>query len=333
MTWSTRAASSPSTPSPTPASWLIRARIWPPCSGSAAILDPAAGGSSNGKTPASGAGYRGSSPCPPASMLDSVAHEPTLGAFVTTLAGGERLETRSPELEAERAAAERGLDIERALLLVDAARAADSDVRELTDLDQRAGVRIYPVVTATSLPPVDLPGDGPRFAVLDDEVVCTADGSGWRVSRDKSDMDRARSAAEALRHAPPPVMGPSADTEELVLAEPLIRSAPLARVLAPEVCRPVGVGMRDCAPYHGWVQYMRLLDLVRSPQHRGQFFRWSLGAAARAGKQRVLVAGAADYSMLAHVLAAYEGEGRTPEATVIDRCPTPLRLCEWYARL
>jgi SAM-dependent methyltransferase len=266
-------------------------------------------------------------------MLDGIGHELRLGAFITTLAGGEQLEARSPELEAQRAAARRGLSVERALLLADVARAEDADVRELADLDERAGVRIHRIITATSLPPVDLPRDTPRFALLDDELVCTDDGSGWRVSKDRSDLERARAAAEALRHVPPPVMAPSTEAEELVLAEPLIKSAPFARALAQEVCQPVGVGMPDCAPYHGWVQYMRLLDMVRSPQHRGQFFHSSLGAAARSGKQRVLVAGAADYSMLAHVLAAYKREGRTPEVTVIDRCPTPLRLSQWYAEL
>jgi SAM-dependent methyltransferase len=169
--------------------------------------------------------------------------------------------------------------------------------------------------------------------VFDEEVVCTADGPVWSVSRDPRDLGRAMSAAAALRGARQAVAGPSPDAEELVLAEPLATSAPLARALAPAVCRPLGPGVPDCSSYHGWVQYMRLLDLVQSPQRHGQFYRSNLAALARSGKRRVLVAGAADYSMLAHVLAAYEEAGQTADITVIDRCPTPLRLCHWYARL
>jgi SAM-dependent methyltransferase len=45
----------------------------------------------------------------------------------------------------------------------------------------------------------------------------------------------------------------------------------------------------------------------------------------------VLVCGAADYSMLAHALAACRARGVEPELTVIDTCETPLRLNRWYA--
>ena len=46
---------------------------------------------------------------------------------------------------------------------------------------------------------------------------------------------------------------------------------------------------------------------------------------------RVLVSGAADYGMLAHLLWAADHEGHSPDITIIDRCNTPLRLNQWYA--
>src|SRR5690606_9696782 len=47
--------------------------------------------------------------------------------------------------------------------------------------------------------------------------------------------------------------------------------------------------------------------------------------------RRVLVAGAADYGLLAVVFDAFRREGVEPQVTVADRCATPLRLCRWYA--
>jgi SAM-dependent methyltransferase len=54
-------------------------------------------------------------------------------------------------------------------------------------------------------------------------------------------------------------------------------------------------------------------------------------ASSRA-KRRVLIAGAADYGMLAMVLDACAAPGVALDVTVVDRCPTPLALCHWYAR-
>jgi SAM-dependent methyltransferase len=44
----------------------------------------------------------------------------------------------------------------------------------------------------------------------------------------------------------------------------------------------------------------------------------------------VLVSGSADYSMPAHVLAAFAREGAAVDLTVVDRCETPLYLSHWY---
>jgi hypothetical protein len=109
---------------------------------------------------------------------------------------------------------------------------------------------------------------------------------------------------------------------ERVLPEPLAASAPIARALAPATCA-------GCAAYHGNVQDLRLLGVVGSPNLNAGFYHAALAAAGESGARRVLVAGAADYAMLAHVLAVL------PDAhvTVIDRCPTPLLLNRWYAAM
>jgi hypothetical protein len=107
--------------------------------------------------------------------------------------------------------------------------------------------------------------------------------------------------------------------------EPLRLSAPLARRLSVECCR-------GCGWLHGFWQSLRILALAADPPRHAQFYDEALGAAcASKDLLRVLVCGAADYSMLAHVLAACRSRGIEPQITVIDTCETALRLNRWYA--
>lgn len=116
-------------------------------------------------------------------------------------------------------------------------------------------------------------------------------------------------------------------------AELLLASAPLARRWAARQCVADPFGGGTCGWYHGVWQYLRILDVVAAPREHAQFFADTLGGLARAGGfDRVLVSGAADYSMLAQVIAAYHAAGQDPAVTVVDRCPTPVLLCRWYAR-
>jgi SAM-dependent methyltransferase len=131
-----------------------------------------------------------------------------------------------------------------------------------------------------------------------------------------------------------PLHGAKADpltlpSDEIDIDEPLAESAPLARSLAPRLCRPVGPGTPDCSSYHGLLQYMRMLGVVASPLRQRGFYAKALREVPPAPRTRVLVAGAADYCMLALVLGAYRD--RSVEVTVVDRCPTPLELCRWFA--
>ncbi len=114
--------------------------------------------------------------------------------------------------------------------------------------------------------------------------------------------------------------------------EPLSESAPLARRIAPDLCRRDPVSGEDCAWYHGFWQYLRVLDIVTAPREHGRFFSRTLEALARdGGHGRVLVSGTADYSMYAQILHAYGKENASCDVTVVDRCETPLFLCRWYA--
>lgn len=114
--------------------------------------------------------------------------------------------------------------------------------------------------------------------------------------------------------------------------EPVATTAPLAKARAPALCQGKRGAPRDCAEFHGIWQYLRLFDIVSTPRRHARFFHDTLGALARdGGHGRLLITGAADYSMLAHALWAYRREGGEADLGVVDQCPTPLFLCQWYA--
>ena len=86
----------------------------------------------------------------------------------------------------------------------------------------------------------------------------------------------------------------------------------------------------SCAWYHGFWQYLRLLGMGTSPAGHAEFYRE--GFARLPGKSaRVLVAGGADYSMLAQAAAACRACGIEAQFTMADWCETPLALARWYA--
>ena len=114
--------------------------------------------------------------------------------------------------------------------------------------------------------------------------------------------------------------------------EPLVESAPLAHRLARELCRKDPATGEDCAWYHGFWQYMRVMNIAKISGGHVDFLVEALRSAARAGRfARVLVSGSADYSMSAHALCAYRAEGAALELEVIDLCETPIALTRWYA--
>jgi SAM-dependent methyltransferase len=112
----------------------------------------------------------------------------------------------------------------------------------------------------------------------------------------------------------------------------LHESAPLARKWAEEGCdRDETTGER-CSWYHGVWQYLRILGIVASPRLQYRFYESALqGPAARGAFKRVLISGSTDYGMLEVVSSIYGSQGGVLEATVVDRCDTPLRLNRWYA--
>lgn len=114
--------------------------------------------------------------------------------------------------------------------------------------------------------------------------------------------------------------------------EPLELSAPIAREAAGRLCGHDPLSGGTCAWYHGFWQYVRLLGLGASPSVHAKRLLPALRSLAQTGDHaRLLISGAADYSMLATVVAAYSAASARLQPVVVDVCATPLHMCRWYA--
>jgi SAM-dependent methyltransferase len=87
-------------------------------------------------------------------------------------------------------------------------------------------------------------------------------------------------------------------------------------------------GHDDCAWYHGFWHYLRWLGLGCDAWRHRDFFLSELAKIPLRDsfQPEILVSGTADESMLSLVLEAVG----TAQATVIDRCQTPLLLCKEF---
>jgi SAM-dependent methyltransferase len=111
--------------------------------------------------------------------------------------------------------------------------------------------------------------------------------------------------------------------------EHLEEEARLGCVFAQHLCR-TRVGDDHCGALHGAWTDLRRLGLAAEPARHAGFYAQTLGAYARSGHSRVLVAGCADSGMLEIVDQAWRAAPARLDVTVGDRCPTPLLLCAWY---
>jgi SAM-dependent methyltransferase len=110
--------------------------------------------------------------------------------------------------------------------------------------------------------------------------------------------------------------------------EPLAESAPVAWSLAPALCAGDPASPESCLWYHRIWQYLRLLDIITSIRTNTPFLLGTLERLAPT-HPRVLIAGSADYGMLAHLRHAFGA--RPLDVTLVDRCATSVRINQWYA--
>jgi hypothetical protein len=99
--------------------------------------------------------------------------------------------------------------------------------------------------------------------------------------------------------------------------------AALARETAPVRCR-------GCAWYHGWWTTWRALQLASGADLHRDRFRDALPALP--ASPRVLISATADHALLAVTLDVLGDRAHTSRIHVLDRCETPLVLCDAFAR-
>lgn len=74
------------------------------------------------------------------------------------------------------------------------------------------------------------------------------------------------------------------------------------------------------------------MGLAATPQQQADFFLRAFETFSRKyDRLRLLISGAADYSILAHVIWACTAHKLHADITVLDACDTPLFLNNWYA--
>jgi hypothetical protein len=104
----------------------------------------------------------------------------------------------------------------------------------------------------------------------------------------------------------------------------------LIRSLAEQYCDRHGI---ECSWYHGNWELLTSLGLVTtSVVHAGQLERLlAKGTAASTDRQRVLISGSTDDSLLKTISSAYRRIGTDAKFAAIDLCCTPLELMRLYA--
>lgn len=117
------------------------------------------------------------------------------------------------------------------------------------------------------------------------------------------------------------------------LKEPLSSSADYCYNIAKKICSKDYIDKTSCVWYHSIWQYLRLLDLVSSPEWHSEFYIENmLNIFERIISPKILISGTADYSMLAYIIHCCKLSNNSAEIYVLDLCNTPLEMCKWYAK-
>jgi SAM-dependent methyltransferase len=149
----------------------------------------------------------------------------------------------------------------------------------------------------------------------------------WVVSARKEEVRTARARWDQLWEKRSEL-----EHEAPRVPEPLLESADMVHSIAQYACTGDHVDADGCAWYHGSWQYLRLFNLVSSPNWHARFYEEHLRLELHAhARPRVLITGAADYGMLAYVLAAAD-RPENLDVHVADLCHTPLLANRWLGR-
>jgi SAM-dependent methyltransferase len=267
-------------------------------------------------------------------VLDNLAQ----GGFATFFVPAERYWlTGTDYLEAARRACRHGKRITRVYLLFDRGGLTSQNLADCIGKDIDSGIEAL-VCFADDITDREAVRD---FGIWDDEMLClvevadTSTVTGCTFTVDPVQLAWARRWKEnILAVAQPAQQILAAQERDGPRRQPLVTSAPVMAEFAEENCGGSYVDRADCRWYHQAWQYLRLVNLVSTPDWHADFYKESIVDASRdMHPKRVLVCGTADYCILAHLAAALpSGNVDDFEVVVLDVCAAPLKICEWFGR-
>jgi hypothetical protein len=265
------------------------------------------------------------------------------GGFCTLVVPGHTSwDPNSYYFQLARVASSRGCSIKRLFLLPHKQNRHDKCLKAHIKLDEEAGIDTKMLFVGDLISSLTLPHtESLDFGIWDNEICCSAVyGSGgpyfgiieWKVSKRPEDIQLFSNLLSEIQ-SNALFIEPDYGSTNLDLEEPMINTAPIVYELAPVLCCGDHVSANDCSWYHSIWQYLRIFDMVSTPTWHTDFYSNIYSKFAREGLKNVLISGTADYSLLAHVLWAYQTNLTDLKVTVLDLCETPLFLCKWFAKL
>lgn len=243
--------------------------------------------------------------------------------------------------ECRLAAQIRGVKIDRVFILPGHDALFSKFLQEHVSLDETAGIRTF-IAFIDTIPDKDAVQD---FGIWDDELLCLiemgilsgdARVKGCMFGRDKSALDKAQLWRDTIMSVAQPA--PNLLRAISVLREDkqlLLRSADLMKKESSRYCHGsyLTASNSSCEWYHSAWQYLRILDLVSTPDWHADFYAHNFKEAFEGGTQDVLISGTADYAIVYHLAKAIPEQLISKVViSVLDICETPLFVCKWYGR-
>lgn len=117
----------------------------------------------------------------------------------------------------------------------------------------------------------------------------------------------------------------------LSVEDPFDIAFPIAIDAAQRFCAGRGDPHDLCYTYHCLWPRLRRIGCAGSAWIHADTYMTAYRRCARSGGRRILVAGAADYSLTGFLIHAFRDAGVEPDITVLDQCEAPLVVNRWYA--
>jgi hypothetical protein len=233
-----------------------------------------------------------------------------------------------------RDAARRGCNIKRIYKIPYKGFAPQLQTTEI-ELDLASGIEVN-ILVVSDIPQFERTGSLEDLLVIDNSAIVIKRNGGysecdsiWTVSEREVDLRNGINSWNKMWSLSKPFVAFAADVD---LEEPLVLSADLINSISPGLCVSDHIDEEDCSWYHSVWQYLRLLDMVSTPTWHAKFYRDEIFDAIVGKKDvKILITGAADYSMLAYVDASMKSARVCGEIGIVDKCPTPLFASRWYA--